>query len=166
MANRTDTLKRYLDAGMAFTELRRSQAESIVKDLVKAGEVSSKEFQHRVDDLMDRSRKNTEALVKRSRKRTEAVVETIRTEIATQLSTLGVATKKDVTRLERMITSGNSGRSSSAKKKTSAAKSTTKTATAAAKKPAARKTAAGKKSAPKSAARPPGPTPGTRAERT
>jgi len=164
MANRTDTLKRYLDAGMAFTDLRRSQAESIVKDLVKAGEVSSKEFQHRVDDLMDRSRKNTEALVKRSRKRTEAVVETIRTEIATQLSTLGVATKKDVTRLERMITSGNSGRSSSAKKKTSAAKSTTKTATA--KKPAARKTAAGKKSAPKSAARPPGPTPGTRAERT
>ena len=164
MANRTDTLKRYLDAGMAFTDLRRSQAESIVKDLVKAGEVSSKEFQHRVDDLMDRSRKNTEALVKRSRKRTKAVVETIRTEIATQLSTLGVATKKDVTRLERMITSGNSGRSSSAKKKTSAAKSTTKTATA--KKPAARKTAAGKKSAPKSAARPPGPTPGTRAERT
>jgi len=164
MANRTDTLKRYLDAGMAFTDLRRSQAESIVKDLVKAGEVSSKEFQHRVDDLMDRSRKNTEALVKRSRKRTKAVVETIRTEIATQLSTLGVATKKDVTRLERMITSGNSGRSSSAKKKTSAAKSTTKTATA--KKPAARKTAAGKKSAPKSAARPAGPTPGTRAERT
>ena len=135
MAKRTDSLKRYLDAGMAFTELRRSQAESIVRDLVKAGEVSRKEFQHRVDDLMDRSRKNTEALVRRSRRGRKTVVETIRSEIATQLSTLGLATKKDLARLERKIGSGNSGRPS-------AAKPASKKAAAAPKKPAAKKPAA------------------------
>ena len=31
-------IKRYLDAGMAFTQMTQSRAEAIVKDLVKQGE--------------------------------------------------------------------------------------------------------------------------------
>ena len=34
-----DMLKRYLDAGIAFTQMTRTRAEDIVKELVSAGEV-------------------------------------------------------------------------------------------------------------------------------
>ena len=34
-------IKRYLDAGMAFTQMTQARAEAIVKDLVKAGEVQA-----------------------------------------------------------------------------------------------------------------------------
>src|SRR3954469_2237194 len=89
-----DALKRYLDAGMAFTQMTRSRAEGIVKDLVKAGELQQKQSQKQVDDLVERSRKNTEQLF-----------EALRAEITQQLSALGLATKADVDRLEREIES-------------------------------------------------------------
>src|SRR6478672_906140 len=87
-----DMLKRYLDAGMAFTQMTRSRAEGIVKDLVKAGELQQKQAQKQVDDLVERSRKNTEQLV-----------ELIRGEITSQLSAMGLATKDDIARLEAKI---------------------------------------------------------------
>ena len=87
-----DTLKRYLDAGMAFTALTRARAEEIVKDLVKRGELRREQVQEQVDDLLDRSRQNTEALVGMVRK-----------EIADQLGNLGLATKEDIKRLEAKI---------------------------------------------------------------
>jgi polyhydroxyalkanoate synthesis regulator phasin len=87
-----DTLKRYLDAGMAFTQLTRARAEEIVKDLVKRGELRREQVQEQVDDLLDRSRQNTEALVGLVRK-----------EIADQLGNLGLATKEDIKRLEAKI---------------------------------------------------------------
>src|SRR5436190_19442828 len=90
-----DLLKRYLDAGMAFTQMTRSRAEGIVKDLVKAGEVQQKQAQKQVDDLLERSRKNTEQLL-----------DLIRSEITSQLSGLGLATKDDVARLEKKISAG------------------------------------------------------------
>ncbi|MEY2477519.1 MAG: hypothetical protein QOG87_2834, partial [Actinomycetota bacterium] len=40
-----DMLRRYLDAGMAFTQLTRARAEAIVKDLVKAGELQREQTQ-------------------------------------------------------------------------------------------------------------------------
>jgi polyhydroxyalkanoate synthesis regulator phasin len=87
-----DMLKRYLDAGVAFTQMTRSRAESIVKDLVKAGELQQKQAQKQVDDLVERSRKNTEQLV-----------ELIRKEITSQLASVGIATKEDIARLEAKI---------------------------------------------------------------
>ena len=36
-----DMLKRYLDAGIAFTQMTRAKAEEIVKDLVKRGDISA-----------------------------------------------------------------------------------------------------------------------------
>ena len=57
-----DLLKRYLDAGTTFTQLTEKKAKAIVKDLVKAGEVQTKDTGRRVEELLDRSRKNTEGL--------------------------------------------------------------------------------------------------------
>ena len=37
------TLKRYLDAGMEFTESTQAKAESLVKDLVKSGEAQAEQ---------------------------------------------------------------------------------------------------------------------------
>src|SRR5437870_8991483 len=76
----TDMLRRYLDAGIAFTQMTRERAEAIVNDLVHAGEVQREQFQERVEDLVDRSRRNTEQLV-----------EIVRREINQQLSSLGLA---------------------------------------------------------------------------
>ncbi len=74
-----DILKRYLDAGMAFTQLSRERAEEFVKDLVKAGDVRRKEAEEVIETLLERSRKNTEDLVAM-----------IRSEIADQLRNLGL----------------------------------------------------------------------------
>ena len=74
-----DILKRYLDAGMAFTQLSRERAEEFVKDLVKAGEVRRKETEEVIETLLERSRKNTEDLVGM-----------IRSEISDQLRNLGL----------------------------------------------------------------------------
>ena len=87
-----DMLKRYLDAGVAFTKMSRSRAEGIINDLVKAGEVQRGQAQQRVDELVDRSRRNTEQLV-----------DMVRTELRKQLGAMGLATKADITRLERRI---------------------------------------------------------------
>jgi len=105
-----DRFQRYLDAGRAWTEMTRDQAESIVKDLVKAGELQQKRAKKAVDDLVDRSRKNAEELSK-----------LVRSEIQSQISALGIATKDDLAKLERKLTGA-------AKKTTAAKKSTAKKA--------------------------------------
>lgn len=74
-----DILKRYLDAGLAFTQLTRERAEAIVQDLVKAGDVRRKEAEQQIEQLMDRSRKNTEDLLG-----------IIRKEVAEQLRAMGL----------------------------------------------------------------------------
>jgi polyhydroxyalkanoate synthesis regulator phasin len=74
-----DIVKRYLDAGMAFTQLSREKAEEFVKDLVKQGDVRRKEAEDVIEALVERSRKNTEELVT-----------LIRQEIADQLRNVGL----------------------------------------------------------------------------
>lgn len=75
----SDNMKRYLDAGVAFTQMTRERAEEIVKELVSRGEVARKEAGSRVDELLDRSRKQSEELI--------AIV---RSEVARQLKGLGL----------------------------------------------------------------------------
>jgi 23S rRNA (cytidine1920-2'-O)/16S rRNA (cytidine1409-2'-O)-methyltransferase len=89
----SDPLRRYIEAGIALTQLTRSRAEAIVKELVKAGEVQREHAQERVDDLLDRSRKGTGDMAA-----------TIRGEIAEQLSAMGFATKADLAALEARLT--------------------------------------------------------------
>src|SRR5947199_7515403 len=87
-----DRLKRYVDAGAAFTQITRARAESIVRDLVKAGEVQRDQNQERVDELVERSRKNTDQFM-----------DMVRKEVSKQLSTLGFATKDDLAKLEARL---------------------------------------------------------------
>ena len=96
-------LKQYLDAGVEFTQLRRSQAQKIVRDLVKNGQLAQEKTQSYVDELLERSRK-----------RTDALVEAVRAEVRGQFETLGIATKDDLERLERKLARAN--RASATKK--------------------------------------------------
>ena len=136
-----DQLRRYLDAGIAFTQMTRQRAEAIVKDLVNAGEMQRDQTQQFVDELVERSRKNTEMLL-----------DTVRKEVADQLSSLGIATKADLAALERRLKSGGAGSAtkSSAKKVPASAKKAPASARKAPKKatkkaPAAKKAGAAKK---------------------
>ena len=128
-----DLLKRYLDAGMTFTQLTEKKAKAIVKDLVKTGEIQTKDAGRRVEDLLDRSRKNTEMI--------RALVQS---EVTNQLQKLGVLPK-----------SADKGKKTpaAAKPKTATAKKATP-AKKTVKKAAAKKTTAKKAAAPKATAAP------------
>jgi polyhydroxyalkanoate synthesis regulator phasin len=141
-----DLLKRYLEAGLQFTQMTLPRAEAIVRDLVKAGEMQAAQTQSFAADLVDRSRQNSERLVA-----------LIREEVARQLAALELVTRESFARLESQVGSlreqvglGGAGRTSA--KKSTARKATTKKAAAkraggkgaSTKKTAAKKTAAKK----------------------
>jgi polyhydroxyalkanoate synthesis regulator phasin len=132
----SDLFKRYLDAGIAFTEMTRERAQAIVKEWVNAGEVPMQRADDFIEDMVERSRQNT-----------AAIVALVQAQVQDQLSALGLATKTDIARLEAKINraSGTSGGSASAAKKAPAKK--------AAKKAAATKSPANKSSAKKSTAK-------------
>ena len=139
-----NVLKRYLDAGMAFTAITQVKAEALVKDLVKTGEVQTEQAQAVVADLVERSRKNTEAFI-----------DQVRHDISASAESLGLATIADITRIEKLIEAIRPG---SAKKAPAKAPVATKTPAkkavakkAAVKKAPAKKAAAVKKTAAKKA---------------
>ena len=147
-----DLLKRYIDAGLAFTSLTQSRAEALVKDLVKAGELQADQARDTVADLLERSRKNSEKLL-----------ETVRTEVRQQITSLGIATQEDLDRIEERIASllgtaaapgqegrGEEPRTEGRPRRRRAKKAAAKKATPA-KKTAAKKTAPAKKTAKKAA---------------
>src|SRR5688572_13916445 len=101
----TDLFKRYLDAGLAFTQMTQQRAEAIVKDLVKAGELQAEQATQRRNEILDRSRKNTEALMS-----------TIRREVREQVKSLGLATQSDVAALRKEIASLKGATKAPAKK--------------------------------------------------
>lgn len=121
-------IKRYLDAGMAFTQMTQSRAEAIVKDLVKAGEVQAQRTEELVNQLVERSRKNTDRLL-----------EVVRKEVRDQIAGLGLATKDDIARLEKKLSAAP------------AKKAGTKKKSAAKKGPVKKKAAPARKSAKKAA---------------
>jgi len=142
-----DVLKRYFDAGLAFTALTQSRAESLVKDLVKAGEVQADQTREAVADLLERSRKNSEKLL-----------DTVRKEVRAQITGLGLVSKDDLDKLEariaRLFGAATSPVKAAAKKAAPAKKTAAKKAPAKkapAKKAAAKKTAAKKAPAKKQA---------------
>lgn len=87
-----DLLRRLLDAGMTFTAMTQARAEALIRDLVRAGEVQAEQAQSVVDELVERSRRNSERLI-----------DAVRTEIRAQMSSLGLATTADVERLEQRV---------------------------------------------------------------
>ena len=141
-----DVLKRYLDAGLAFTALTQARAEALVKEWVKVGEVQADQARDTVQDLLERSRKNSERFL-----------DTVRTEVRQQITSLGLATQADLDRIEERIASvigaatGPAMKAATAAKKAPAKKAPAKKAAkkkAPAKKAPATKKSPAKKKAP------------------
>ncbi len=112
----SNLLKRFLDAGAAFTQLTQARAEAIVKDLVNAGEVQTSQTQATVAELIERSRENTDRLL-----------DQVRSDFRSQVANMGLATKADIARLEGQISSLSAAQS--AARTTTAAKATKRTPT-------------------------------------
>lgn len=126
-----------LEAGMEFTALTRSEAQRRAKRLVREGQLAQERMQSFVDTL-----------VRTSRTRADDLVDVVRKEIAQQVKVLGVATKRDLDRLERRVAKAEQTAARTARKapKKAAAKANKKKAT--------RKTPAKKATAKRSARRP------------
>jgi polyhydroxyalkanoate synthesis regulator phasin len=121
---------KYLDAGAEFVAMTRAQARARAKELVGTGQLAQEQVQGFVDDLVDESRK-----------RTDAMLDVVRKEIQRQVKTLGIATKDDLAKLETKL----SKQSKSAKQSSGPAKKK------AAKKDSAKKPTKKKKTAKKAA---------------
>jgi polyhydroxyalkanoate synthesis regulator phasin len=137
--SKRDGYQRYLDAGIAFTQMTRSRAEELVQELVKSGEVQRKEAQAKVEELVDRSRKSSESLLS-----------VVRNEVGNQLHSLGISNIEDLAKQVGALLN-RSPKAASGPVKASATKSPTKKAPA--KKAAAKKSAAKKSPAKKAAAK-------------
>ncbi|HEX8771740.1 MAG TPA: hypothetical protein VF711_13315 [Acidimicrobiales bacterium] len=89
---KSELLKRSLEKGTSLIDMTRERAEVLVRELVDAGVVRKGQAEKAIDVVVDRSRK-----------RSEAFANQIRQEVADQLSSLGVATKDDIARLESKL---------------------------------------------------------------
>ena len=145
-----DSLQRYIDAGIAFTQMTRKKAEELVTELVQSGDLQRGDAKARVDELLERSRQGT-----------EVIMTTVRTEVTRQLGAVGIANLEDLAQQVAALL-GRSGSDTAKKtpakkapaKKTTAKKTTAKKTTAkktTAKKTTAKKTTATKSAAPKAA---------------
>ena len=145
-----DSLQRYIDAGIAFTQMTRKKAEELVTELVQSGDLQRGDAKARVDELLERSRQGT-----------EVIMTTVRTEVTRQLGAVGIANLEDLAQQVAALL-GRSGSDTAKKtpakkapaKKTTAKKTTAKKTTAkktTAKKTTAKKTTATKAAPPKAA---------------
>lgn len=122
----TPDLKRLIEVGQEFTEMRRSQARRIVSDLVKQGQIARDQAAGAVEELLDASRR-----------RSDDLRDLIRSEVQRQLRALGVATRDDLDRLERrMRADASKGAAAKAPAKRTAVKKTSSAKGAARKAPA------------------------------
>jgi len=132
--------RQYLEAGMQVGEMTRAQAQRLVRQLVKEGQVAEERARSYVDDIMARSRK-----------RTDELTALVRREVAGQLSSLGLATKADLDALERKLTKG-AKQPTQAKARAKASTGSKTSKTSAGKKPA-NASASAKSSAPSGASK-------------
>ncbi|MBF6556660.1 MAG: hypothetical protein IVW52_10900 [Acidimicrobiales bacterium] len=146
MANK-DPFQKYLDAGIAFTNMTRAKAEELVQELVKSGEFQGSDARAWVDDLLERSRKSREALLVQ-----------VRHEVSRQLESVGITSLEDVAKQVATLLgrTAEAGRAATTGKKGAGKKSTAKKSPAkkaAGKKAGAKKAAAKKSPAKKAAAK-------------
>jgi polyhydroxyalkanoate synthesis regulator phasin len=141
-----DSLQRYIDAGIAFTNMTRKKAEDLVTELVQNGDLQRGEAKARVDELLERSRQGT-----------EVIVTTVRSEVSRQLGAVGIANLEDLAKqVAAMLGRTAESAKKAAPKKAPAKKAAPKKAPAkkaAPKKAPAKKAAAKKAPAKKAAAK-------------
>jgi polyhydroxyalkanoate synthesis regulator phasin len=128
-----EELRRMALFSSGVAELTRNRAEEIVRDFVKAGDVRRKQASSMVKTLMETSRANRRELVR-----------FVRSEIRAQVESLGLATKRDVERLERRVVRLEGGGKKTGSRKTAgrrAGKKSTGRGTTRSRKQSARRTA-------------------------
>jgi polyhydroxyalkanoate synthesis regulator phasin len=137
-----DGFQKYLDAGIAFTNLTRTKAEELVQELVQNGEFQSADAKAKVEELLERSRKGREAFAAQ-----------VRREVAHQLDSVGITSLEDLAQQVASLIgrTAEAGRAATTGSKAAAKKSAAKKAPP--KKAAAKKSAAKKAPAKKSAAK-------------
>jgi len=108
----TDPLRKYIDAGMLFTQLTRQRAEEIVRELIKNGEVNRDQAARWVEELLERSRQSTEQLLG-----------VVRKELDERIAQLNLVTRDDLSNLASRLTGATTrrGRASAGTEKASAA---------------------------------------------
>jgi polyhydroxyalkanoate synthesis regulator phasin len=131
-----DSLQRYIDAGVAFTNMTRRKAEDLVSELVQNGDLQRGEAKARVDEILERSRQGT-----------EVIVGTVRSEVSRQLGSIGITNLEDLAKQVAAIL----GRTAESAKRATPKKAPAKKA--AAKKAAAKKAPAKKAPAKKAPAK-------------
>jgi len=130
-----DGLRRYIEAGMALTQITRARAEELVQDLIRTGELERNRAQDWIEDL-----------VRASRERSESLVATVRGEVRQQLREFGFTNIDD---LAKKVAEVLARSSAAARKATGRAAAATGAKRAAKKAPV--KTAGAKKAPAKTA---------------
>jgi polyhydroxyalkanoate synthesis regulator phasin len=87
-----DEIRRMALITSGVVELTRNRAEAIVRDLTKSGELPGGQATQVVRDLMERSKQNR-----------KEIVNLVRSEIRNQIEAVGLASKRDIERLERRV---------------------------------------------------------------
>ena len=108
-----DELRRVALFTSGVAELTRHQAEQIVKDFVSSGDVRRKQASSAARELVERSKQNRRELLR-----------FVRSEIQNQIEGLGLATKRDLERLERRVARLEAERKAGPRKKSTAKKKT------------------------------------------
>jgi polyhydroxyalkanoate synthesis regulator phasin len=87
-----DEIRRMALITSGVVELTRNRAEAIVRDLIKSGELPGGQATQVVKDLMERSKQNR-----------NEILNLVRTELRNQIEAVGLASKRDIERLERRV---------------------------------------------------------------
>ncbi|MGH2777973.1 MAG: hypothetical protein ACRDJB_04925 [Actinomycetota bacterium] len=125
-----DEIRRLALVTSGIVELTRNRAENIVRDLISSGDLSGSQAGQAVKELMERSRQNR-----------REILNLVRSEIRGQIEALGLASKRDIERLERRVARLEGRPSATTKKKPPKKKTAKKTAKKTSKK-ASKKTTA------------------------
>ena len=135
-----EELRRMALITSGVAELTKNRAEQVVRDLVKAGDVRKDQTSEVVKEMLRRSQENRRELTR-----------FVRSEITHQIEGLGLASARDLERLERRITRLESTAPKVTKASSAGGQDATKATTKRtnAKKTAAKKTSAGKKTSTK-----------------
>jgi polyhydroxyalkanoate synthesis regulator phasin len=147
-------IQRYVEAASGLTNLTTAKAEQIAKQLVKSGEAASDQVGDIVEDLLERQKKNREAMAA-----------LVKSETTRAVRAMGLATNTEVQRLQKQVADlkrelsrveRERGAAKKAAKKSTAkksAKKSTKKASKKASKKAAKKSTSKKSAAKKSTAK-------------
>ena len=133
--------QQFLEAGMHFTAMTRSEAQRRARELVREGQLAQERVQAFVEELLDTSRK-----------RADEFVDAVRHEVERQLKLLGVASRLPGRRPAGPVKAAKKAKKS-AKKPAKKVKKAKKTAKVAKKSAKSAKTAASDSSTKKSAAK-------------